>query len=613
VDLAALQRFHAVWGIDFEFCQPEGERPRPLCLSARDLLTGRRLDLDGSQLRQGHPPFDVANSVFVAYAARAEMSCFAALEWPMPEYIVDLHIEYIHYHNDGRYHPRKLLDALDDFGLPHIDAEDKEDMRAIAMRGHPTSEEMRALQAYCATDTEALAYLLPAMAPHIDLIYALVRGRFTGAVGRMEHVGVPYDTALLARLHERWPDIKQVFMAKMQREWDLFDGERLRARKFQAFVEALHLPYWPRTPAGHYSRDKDVLRDMAAIYGTSRPQIQRLKEVMDFWGQVKTLQLPVGQDGYSRTPLWPNSTKTGRCAPSTTKFVFNLPAWLRCGIQPPPGQALALLDYRQEEPAIAACLSEDPAMMAGYTVGGDLYLDLAQRAGAIPAHERLTAGTLPALKRRYTAVRDRYKICLLAAMYGQQATALAGHLGQAPIYAAALLRQLAHAYPRFTQWIDNEIDVALLQGHMTTPLGWRLRTHRHTRETSLLNYPMQAMGAAILQRAVSFVQRAGVHVCAPVHDALLIQAPVEDIRHHAWLAKEAMQQASRDLLGGFTIQVDGWGEHAADEVIVWPQHYTDGRGRAMWAELVPILGVSPFAGLEASRITPPRQGALVSP
>jgi DNA polymerase I len=347
---------------------------------------------------------------------------------------------------------------------------------------------------------------------------------------------------------------------------------------------------------------------MAVIY----PQIQRLREAMDFWGQLKTLQLPLGHDGYSRTPLWPNSTKTGRCAPSTTKFVFNLPAWLRCGVQPGPGRALALLDFRQEEPGIAACLSEDQAMMDGYTIGGDLYLDLAQRAGAIPAHERIAADTLAEVKARSKDTRNQYKICLLASMYGQQAKALAGQIGQASIYAAALLRQLAHAYPQFVQWIDNEIDIALINGQMATPLRWRLRTHRHTRETSLLNFPMQAMGAAVLQRAVYFTQQAGVQVCAPIHDAILIQAPIEDIRDHAWRAKEAMQRASRDLLGGFTIQVDGWGEHSPDDFIVWPHHYTDGRGRGMWAKLAPILGMNPFDGLEAPRIKRPRERAHAS-
>jgi DNA polymerase I len=609
MDLAELRRFRAVWLIDFEFCQPDGERPKVLCLSARDYLTGRRVDLDRSQLRHGHPPFPLHNSLFVAYAARAEMSCFAALGWPIPEYILDLNIEYIHLHNDGLHHPRKLLNALDHFGLPRIDAEDKEDMRAIAMRGDPAPDEMCALQAYCATDTEALAYLLPAMAPHIDLLYALVRGRFTGCVGLMEHVGVPIDGTLLCRLIEHWEVIRRVFIRNIQREWDLFDGEKLKYHKFKAYIDSLGIPYWPRTATGRYRRDGDILRDMAVIY----PQMCRLKEAMDFYGQVKTLQLAAGCDGYARTPLWPNSTKTGRCAPSTTKFVFNLPAWLRCVIRPPEGFALAYLDFRQEEPAIAACLSEDPGMIQGYLDGGDLYIDLAQRAGAIPRVEKPTLAAFEQLKARYKAVRDRYKICLLASMYGQQARSLAGQIGRSPLHASALLRQLALAYPRFVQWIDNEIDVALVNGYMETPLRWRLKTNRLTRETSLLNFPMQAMGASILQRAIHFVQRAGVSVCAPVHDAILIMAPAGDIRHQAWVAKEAMKRASADILRGFTIEVDGWGERSGEDFVTYPNHYLDPRGNVMWSKLAPILGMNPFESLEVPRIKERHETALASP
>jgi DNA polymerase I len=298
---------------------------------------------------------------------------------------------------------------------------------------------------------------------------------------------------------------------------------------------------------------------------------------VDLLGQVRELKVAVGRDGRNRTPLWPSATKTMRCAPSTTEFVFNLPAWLRALVRPPEGYALAYLDFRQEEPAIAACLSGDPAMMHGYRVGGDLYVDFAKRANAIPS-----SLTTVEAKQRYKAVRDQYKICLLASMYGQQERSLASRMGRSPLHAAVLLTQLRQAYPRFIAWIDNEIDWALVHGEMRSRLGWTLRPRPDTRETSLLNYPMQTTGSEILQRA-------GVEVCCTVHDALLIQARAEDIAHHAWLAKEAMRQASADLLSGFELFVDGWGETDASDFIVYPNRYRDPRGDSTWARLAPLL------------------------
>jgi DNA polymerase I len=582
--LEELRRFSHVWLIDFEFTQPKGsgERPVLICLSARDYLTKQRLDLNATQLHPGHPPFDIEHSLFVAYAARAEMSCFKVLGWPIPPYILDLNIEYRHFRNDGRQHPRRLIHALDHFNLPTIGADEKDDMIALATRGAPfTAAEMHALQDYCASDTAALARLLPVMAPHIDLLYALVRGRFTGCVAEMEHVGIPIDLELLTVLRERWGDIRNVFVGNIQRYWDLFDDGKLNRAKFQRYIDSLRIPYWPRTPNGWYRRDKDTLRDMAAIYA----DIQRLREAIDFLGQVRGLQLAVGRDGRNRTPLWPSSTKTMRCAPSSTEFLFGLPAWLRCLAQPPEGAALAYLDFRQEEPAIAACWSGDPAMTHGYQVGGDLYVDFAQRGGAIPSG--LSA---KAAKRQYRRVRDQYKICLLASMYGQQEQSLASRMGRSPLHAAMLLEQLRRAYPRFIAWIDNEIDCALVRGYMQSRLGWTLQTKPETRETSLLNYPMQVTGSEILQRAVWFAQRAGVRVCCTVHDALLIEAPVSEIAHHAWVTREAMRRASADILSGFDLFIDGWGEHSTDDFIQYPDHYCDPRGAGTWAQLTDILG-----------------------
>ena len=42
---------------------------------------------------------------------------------------------------------------------------------------------------------------------------------------------------------------------------------------------------------------------------------------------------------------------------------------------------------------------------------------------------------------------------------------------------------------------------------------------------------MQANGAEMLRLACCFATEEGIAVCAPVHDAILIEAPVEEIDH----------------------------------------------------------------------------------
>jgi DNA polymerase-1 len=552
------------------------------CLVAKDVHSGREIRLQAGQFLP-IPPFDTQHDLFIAYASRAEMAAFAALGWPIPEYILDLNVEFKLATNDGRFRRRKLYDALEFYHQDTGGAVEKHDLQQLAAEHRSlTSEQMTAMVAYCGQDVQATVRLLRAMADGIDLPYALVRGRFCGCVGRMEHTGIPVDTELLAALHERWEGIRQLFIDRIQARYDVYEGHVLKRRKFAQFVVDTGIPYWPRTATGEYRRDQDTLRDMAAIY----PIIQQLRESLDMLGQLRTLEIVAGSDGRSRALIWPFGTKTGRCAPSTTTFLFNLPAWLRTLIRAEPGYALGYIDVRQEEPAIAAYWSRDGAMTEGYRVGGDLYVNFAQLAGDIPLGVSLATLSSPE-QRRYKALRDVYKICLLASMYGQQEVSLASRLGRSPAHARQLLRRLRMIYPQFVSWIDNEIDVALASGHMRSRLGWTLRVHPDTRETSLLNYPMQVTGSEILQRAVYLAQKAGVEVCCPVHDALLIHAKVEDMAHHAWLTKEAWRKASEDLLSGFSLYADGW---EAKDAIPYPRHYIDKRGISVWQTVGPALG-----------------------
>ena len=67
------------------------------------------------------------------------------------------------------------------------------------MRGGPwTDDERGGILDYCEGDVDALARLLPAMLPKIDLPRALLRGRYMAAAARMEHAGVPIDQEKLA-------------------------------------------------------------------------------------------------------------------------------------------------------------------------------------------------------------------------------------------------------------------------------------------------------------------------------------------------------------------------------------------------------------------------------
>jgi DNA polymerase I len=67
---------------------------------------------------------------------------------------------------------------------------------------------------------------------------------------------------------------------------------------------------------------------------------------------------------------------------------------------------------------------------------------------------------------------------------------------------------------------------------------------------------MQAHGAEMLRLACCLATERGVEVCAPVHDALLIAAPIGEIETAVAVTREAMAEASRVVLNGFEVRTD---------------------------------------------------------
>ena len=140
----------------------------------------------------------------------AEVGCHLALNWPVPGRVLDLFTEF---RNQTNGIPSScgagLLGALSYYGLDGIGAVEKEEMRALVLRGGPWSiAERLAILDYCESDVAALARLLAVMLPRIDLPRALLRGRYMVAAARMERNGVPIDTKTLRQLRDQWSDIQ---------------------------------------------------------------------------------------------------------------------------------------------------------------------------------------------------------------------------------------------------------------------------------------------------------------------------------------------------------------------------------------------------------------------
>jgi len=500
--------------------------------------------------------------LFVAFYSSAELGCHLALGWPLPVNVLDPYAEFRNLTN-GREVPcgNGLLGALAWFGLDAMEAAEKEEMRTLALRGGPwTADERTALVAYCEADVVALLQLLPVMEPNLDLPRALLRGRYMKAAARMEYIGVPIDLEALARLRENWNEIKARIIQRVDADYGVYEGPSFRADKFAEYLAGQSIP-WSRLPSGALALDDDTFKDMARAY----PVLAPLRELRIALSQLRLEDLAVGADGRNRCLLSAFRARTGRNQPSNTKFVFGPSVWIRSLIRPEVGTGIAYLDWSQQEFGIAAALSQDPYMMAAYA-SGDPYLAFAKQAGAAPPH-----GT----KDKYREVRDQFKAVVLAVQYSMGAESLAVRIGQPVSAARELLRLHRETYRTFWKWSDAVVDYALLRGRLFTVFGWTLQIGEKVNPRMLRNFPMQANGAEMLRLACSLATEQGVRVVAPVHDALLIEAPFDELQMAVATAQECMRKASEVVLAGFPLRSDA-------KVVRYPDRYQDPRGVRMW-------------------------------
>jgi hypothetical protein len=155
-------------------------------------------------------------------------------------------------------------------------------------------------------------------------------------------------------------------------------------------------------------------------------------------------------------------------------------------------------------------------------------------------------------------------------------------LGQGEAYARELLQLHRTTYPRFWRWSDDAVNHALLRGYLWTVFGWTLHVGPSVNPRSLANFPMQANGAEMLRLACCLATERGICVCAPIHDALLVEGPADEIEAVVKATQAAMQEASEIVLGGFALRSDA-------KIVHWPDRYIDPRGSRMWKTVMELL------------------------
>jgi hypothetical protein len=576
---AAFHRFQSIWVGDAEFqTDPITGRVRPICLVLIELYSREERAFWRDQLLTlRRSPFDTGeDALFVCFQAVAELSVMLELGWDLPRHVLDLYAEHrVQTNGTNPVFGNGLLGALTLHGLSHIDAGEKKEMRDLIIgRSSWTSSETQSILDYCRTDAKALIALLSVMAPSIQLPQALLRGRYGGAVARMEREGVPIDVPLYRAFQENWETLRPQLICEADTA-SVYEGESFRMLRFANYLVAIGIiSGWPRTPTGLLATDDDTFLEQIELHRHQpfAADLKKLRELGATLHRLRKLDLKIGSDGRSRAQIKPFWTITSRNGPEASEFIFGPARWMRGFILPARGWGLAYIDWASQEIALAASLSGDELLAKAYA-SGDPYWWFAITTGLAPPE---------ALAKDHKGLRSVCKVLFLATNYGAGPGRIAAQAGISAADARRLLRLHRQTFSVFWRWSEQTVDRALLGGRLRTPFGWEVRGRTRASAPDLMNWPVQSSGADQMRIAAIAATEAGLVVHAPIHDAFLVGAPLERLDHDVALMEEIMRMAGRTVTGGLTVRTE-------TTVVRSPGRYMDGRGQEMWDLIVGLL------------------------
>jgi hypothetical protein len=316
------------------------------------------------------PPFDVGpDTLFVAYSAWAEMTCFKVLSWKFPAHIFDLHTTHLAASNillpynpgEVRTKPLKgLSEACRAHGLKGWKNIDNDAIaKAIGdstWRGRYSPQDV---VDYCEEDVRMEMLLLRAQLLFgTDVPRILHWSDYSAkAVALIQARGMPIDTPLWNLVQENKPPV----IGELLRQFDPSYGSdepiytpegKWGYRRFEQYLVRAGVTAWPRLESGQLDTDSDAFRLMYHV-----PGIEGLHALRDSLGFIVKARLPIGKDGRNRPSLFPFGTATGRNAHA--KSPYNAHAGMRGFIMFPPGSVGFYLDWRAQEVGVAAALSGD--------------------------------------------------------------------------------------------------------------------------------------------------------------------------------------------------------------------------------------------------------------
>ena len=232
-------------------------------------------------------------------------------------------------------------------------------------------------------------------------------------------------------------------------------------------------------------------------------------------------------------------------------------------------------DFCQQEPRIAAVQSGDMALLDACE-SGDVYLGIAGQLGFL-------LESMSPQERK--AVRTLFKTVVLGIQYAMGAHTLAERTGISVSEAGEILARLRARFRVFEDYARSVVEHAGLFLEVSTPYGWVMQCPSGINPRTVRNFPIQSSGAEVLHVACILAERRGIEVVAPVHDAIMAEASIDQAEDVSAALDRCMRDASAIVLRGYELPTDvqmiGPGyEH---------QRYYDDRGEAMWNTVMKLV------------------------
>jgi DNA polymerase I len=560
------QYFRRTVVCDFEYeCAPGG-LPNVLCMVAF-VLDENFKHVRTVRLWRGDfglaPPFDVGpDSLFVAYSAWAELTCFMVLGWKFPVHIYDLHTAYISVSNlllpyapdETRKKPRKRLsDACRAYGVAGWEDIDKAEMSKDIGEGRWQQYGQPAVFTYCEEDVNASTQLLRRqLTGHgpfkpINVERVIYWSEYSSkVVSRVQARGMPIDIQLWHLAQENLAAVVTALLQKFDPSFghpnSIYtpDGEWADDR-FEAWLVRAGIPAWPRLESGKIQIDGDAFKLM---YGAHKA-IEGLHALRDALGVIVRARIPIGPDGRNRPSLFPFGTATGRNAQA--KSLFNAHAGMRSFMLFPQDTIAVYVDWRCQEIAVAGAHSGDKRLMNDYA-SGDTYHALAHMC-------ELTKETdIKRWKDAYSGQRQQMKSLQLGINYGMGVRSLAKGLSRHRLIASEVLIRHKQRYPRYWEWRATNVQRAMFERVIEAEFdGWPLHISNSPNKRTLYNFPMQSGGSSMLRLAATRLCEAGLVPNMLVHDGILIEVRTDE---QVDQVVEIMRAAGTEVCHGFEVGAD---------------------------------------------------------